>query len=126
MQRKSKLFIGLSVFGLVLALGLGLYAQQQSAAQKAAAKAGMDLMKAKAELAKEGKYACCIEYKDMKTGKGMGGCNLCAVMMGGCPCASNLKGGKPVCPECFGGWHGGMGALKGVDIGDVKVMKAGK
>ena len=65
---------------------------------------------AKAQLAKEGKYDCC-----MKTP-----CDECLLGHESCPCAANLKAGKGVCSQCYGGWQRGDGAIEGVDAKSVK------
>ncbi len=66
---------------------------------------------AKRELARKGKYGCCIEDA----------CDECALSHQSCPCAANLKAGKEVCAQCYGGWQRGEGKVSGVDPKDVKL-----
>jgi hypothetical protein len=69
----------------------------------------------KAQLAKQGKYACCVRPT----------CDMCATHMGGCPCGKMAAAGKPVCRECKGGWEAGEGAIGGKEASDIKAMPAG-
>ncbi|MEX1138707.1 MAG: heavy metal-binding domain-containing protein [Bacteroidota bacterium] len=68
------------------------------------------LFTAKGQLAREGKYGCCIEVP----------CNQCALDHQSCPCYDNLKEGKPVCNECYSGWQRGEGRDKKIDAKKVK------
>lgn len=95
---------------LVVLAAIG-FAVAQARGNRDLGHARADLKKAKAALATEGKYGCCIK----------GGCDQCALAMEGCPCGKMLAEGKPVCPECKGGWVAGRGELPGVKAADVKV-----
>jgi len=68
----------------------------------------------KAQLAKQGKYACCVQPS----------CDMCATHMGGCPCGKMASMGKPVCRECKGGWEAGDGAISGKEASEIKGMSA--
>lgn len=90
-------------------------AGQTSVGQKASAAENIKeakrlLLVAKGQLAREGKYKCCIEVP----------CNQCAMDHQSCPCSENLKAEKPVCPECYGGWQRGEGKDKKINPKDVK------
>lgn len=69
-----------------------------------------DLKTVKAQLAKEGKYNCCVQPA----------CDWCALHEGECPCHENLKAGKSVCPGCGLGWHDGNGVVPGVEADEVQ------
>ncbi len=69
------------------------------------------LEKVKTDLAKEGKYSCCIKPS----------CDFCAMTMVMCPCGMNLSKDKPVCPECLAGWKAGQGSNKNMDAQKVKM-----
>jgi len=75
-----------------------------------------DLKAAKRNLAREGKYSCCIAPS----------CDFCALTAGGCPCGDNLANGKPVCHECKGGWEAGYGAVEDTKAEDVKTLSQDK
>ena len=64
------------------------------------ANAKQELSDAKAQLAQEGKYGCCIKEP----------CNMCALDEGDCDCYEGLKKGEHVCIECYAGWQQGKGA----------------
>jgi hypothetical protein len=68
----------------------------------------------KAQLTKQGKYACCIQPT----------CDFCATHMGACPCGKMAAMDKPVCRECKGGWEAGEGAISGKNASQIKVMPA--
>jgi hypothetical protein len=57
-------------------------------------------------------YICCT----------MPGCVFCQSAGDSCPCGNNLRKGEPVCPECWGGWQAGQGAIPAVRLEDVKVF----
>jgi len=84
---------------------------QSTTASENIATAESLLTEAKTSLMKEGKYGCCIEDA----------CDECALAHQSCQCASNLKAGKDVCTQCYGGWQRGEGAVKGVNVKDVKL-----
>jgi hypothetical protein len=65
---------------------------------------------ARQQLAREGRYACCIK----------GGCGMCVQDGGACPCARLLAAGHGVCGECWESWQSGRGAM-GVDPKTVKL-----
>ena len=46
------------------------------------------------------------------------GCALCILSFGRCPCAANLAQNKGICPECWGAWYAGRGALPGEQTHD--------
>lgn len=68
------------------------------------------LAAAKAKLAQEGKYDCCIGDP----------CNHCALMESSCACADEVKQGEAVCNECYAGWQEGKGVVRGVKKENVK------
>ena len=84
---------------------------QATSASENIATAESLLTEAKNSLMKEGKYSCCIEDA----------CDECALAHQSCPCANNLIAGKDVCTQCYGGWQRGEGAVKGVNVKDVKL-----
>jgi hypothetical protein len=57
-------------------------------------------------------YVCCT----------VPGCVFCQTASDNCPCGSNLRKGDPVCPECWGGWQAGQGAIPAVRKDDVKIF----
>jgi hypothetical protein len=57
-------------------------------------------------------YVCCT----------MPGCVFCQTAGDSCPCGNNLRKGEPVCPECWGGWQAGQGAIPAVRREDVKIF----
>ncbi len=69
-----------------------------------------DLAAQKAQLAAQGKYACCIKSP----------CDLCLRAHGECDCSVDLKKGEGVCAECYGAWKAGQGNVAGVDPATVK------
>ncbi len=75
-----------------------------------------DLKAAKRNLAREGKYSCCIAPS----------CDFCALTAGECPCGDNLAEGKPVCHECKGGWEAGHGSIEDVKAEEVKSLHPDK
>lgn len=57
-------------------------------------------------------YVCCT----------MPGCVFCQTAGDSCRCGTNLRKGEPVCPECWGGWQAGQGAIPAVRRVDVKIF----
>ena len=57
-------------------------------------------------------YVCCT----------MPGCVFCQTAVDSCPCGTNVRKGEPVCPECWGGWQAGQGAIPAVRKDDVKIF----
>jgi hypothetical protein len=57
-------------------------------------------------------YVCCT----------VPGCVFCQTASDSCPCGSNLRKGEAVCPECWGGWQAGQGAIPAVRKDDVKIF----
>src|SRR5262249_516728 len=57
-------------------------------------------------------YVCCT----------MPGCVFCQSAGDSCPCGRNLRKGEPVCPECWGGWQAGQGAIPAVRLEGVKIF----
>ncbi len=90
--------------------GISQKSGDNSAAPEKIRKARSLLADAKRELAREGKYDCCI--KDP--------CDRCALDHQSCPCADDVKEGKAVCPDCYAGWQRGDGVVKGVNPKKVK------
>jgi hypothetical protein len=84
--------------------------QQKVSAAENIKEAKRLLFVAKGQLAREGRYNCCIEVP----------CNQCAMDHQSCPCYEDLKNGKPVCNECYGGWQRGEGKDKKIDPKKVK------
>ncbi len=76
-----------------------------------------DLDELKAELKREGLYACCIRND----------CNWCAIYMGHCPCARLVteKGSEKSCPECAAAWNKKQGKILGVDPDAIEVTTFG-
>ena len=69
-----------------------------------------NLQEAKAKLAEEGKYACCIKEP----------CSMCALAHGECDCYNDLKKGEHVCVECYAGWQQGKGGDEKIKPENVK------
>ncbi len=65
-----------------------------------------------AALMEDGVADCCIGP----------GCALCPIAADGCGCAASLSKGGPVCPECWGGWQAGQGAIPGVKAEGVHIL----
>jgi hypothetical protein len=57
-------------------------------------------------------YVCCT----------VPGCVFCQTASDSCPCGTNLRKGEAVCPECWGGWQAGQGAIPAVRKDDVKIF----
>jgi hypothetical protein len=72
------------------------------------------LVKAKADMAINGSFSCCIKP----------GCNFCPLAADKCPCRSNVKTPMGVCGECKAGWEAGVGAVDGVQPQNVQQIKA--
>ncbi len=68
------------------------------------------LLDARKQLAREGKYSCCIQDP----------CNQCLLDHQSCACERAVKAAKAVCPECYGGWQRGEGKIKAIKPSDVK------
>lgn len=125
-------------FGVVLfiALGLAACAERQPETERQAdhatyqvkataetartpqekiAEAKALLAEAKAELAEEGKYACCTKHP----------CNTCALEHHSCNCYQALKDNKPVCNECYAGWQRGDGVNTAIDKATVRTKYTG-
>jgi len=73
-------------------------------------KARAMLEEVKEDLAKEGKYNCCI--KDP--------CDRCALDHQNCSCGDEVKSGGAVCSDCYAGWQRGDGNVPGVKASSVK------
>lgn len=73
------------------------------------------LAEAKAELAQDGKYSCCVQNP----------CNSCALEHQACGCYASLKAGKPVCNDCYAGWQRGDGVDKDIKKEQVKTSYTG-
>jgi len=69
-----------------------------------------ELETAKAGLAAEGEYRCCV----------MPTCNWCVINDKHCSCAAHLEEGKAVCGSCGQSWAMGRGILPGVEPDSVK------
>ena len=83
----------------------------KSRAKPALKLARQQLTRARNILGNEGSYSCCISP----------GCDFCPLAEEGCPCLDLLMEGKGVCPECYGGWHGGAGSISGISKKKVKM-----
>jgi hypothetical protein len=102
-----------------LAFGVAAEEQEQPAPQKnnatrEARMLGGEIRKAllnHQRALKEG-YVCCT----------MPGCVFCQTVGDSCPCGTNLRKGEPVCPECWGGWQAGQGAIPATRREDVKIF----
>lgn len=70
------------------------------------------LLKQVAALMEDGAADCCIGP----------GCAMCPIAADACGCAASLSKGGPVCPECWGGWQAGQGAIPGVKANAVKIL----
>ena len=68
------------------------------------------LIEAKAKLAQEGKYGCCLKEP----------CNMCALDEAKCNCYEDLKKHEGVCMECYAGWQHGKGADEKIRKENVK------
>ncbi|MEO8026489.1 MAG: hypothetical protein ABI823_08445 [Bryobacteraceae bacterium] len=79
--------------------------QKPTKAQADLDRARAKLDAAKKQLAKQGRYSCCVKPS----------CDLCARTTGSCNCARNVAAGKGACGECYAGWKAGRGTMKGVD-----------
>jgi hypothetical protein len=79
-----------------------------TAEQVATAKADVEI--AKASLAAEGKFKCCIKPP----------CDWCLLKANGCVCADMIDADQPVCPECGLGWKTGAGSIPDVQPHEVK------
>jgi hypothetical protein len=104
---------------ILLAFTLPLHAHEHGKKNPKPTKAQADLnlsaralRKAKAKLAAEGRYSCCIRPS----------CDLCARKNGSCNCAQNVAAGRGTCGECYGAWQAGRGALKGVNPKSVALL----
>ena len=71
--------------------------------------ANQKVKEAKEQLAKEGKYDCCMGDA----------CNHCVLNEGSCTCAPDLKKGGNVCIECYAGWQEGKGDVPNIKKEDV-------
>ena len=74
------------------------------------AEAKANLTEAKAKLATEGNYGCCIKEP----------CSMCAMEHGKCGCYEEVKRHEAVCNECYGGWMSGKGTDPKIKKEDVK------
>ncbi len=64
-----------------------------------------EVAEAKANLARQGKYACCVHPS----------CNQCLLQRGECNCRHAVEQeGGPCCGECTEAWIEGRGAVEGV------------
>lgn len=64
-----------------------------------------EVEEAKANLARKGKYACCVHPS----------CNQCLLQYGECGCRHAVeKEGGPCCGECTEAWIEGRGAVEGI------------
>lgn len=70
------------------------------------------LLKQVGALMEDGVADCCIGP----------GCVMCPIAADACGCGASLSKGGPVCPECWGGWQAGQGAIPGVKVDAVKIL----
>jgi hypothetical protein len=68
---------------------------------------------AKANLARQGKYACCVRPA----------CTECLLKYGHCHCREAVRKEGPCCGECTEAWIEGKGAVEGVTAWDVLEKK---
>src|SRR5690242_9364070 len=95
------------LFACMLALSGHEHGRKSNKPTKAQAdidRAARTLKKAKAKLAQQGRYSCCVRPS----------CDLCARKNGSCNCANNVRAGRGACGECYGAWQAGRGSIKGV------------
>lgn len=85
-------------------------------AQRDLKTARRSLNTAKKNLAAQGRYTCCVKPA----------CDLCAVTQGSCMCAANVAKGLGACGECYAGWLGGRGAIRGVDAKRIPLYPAAR
>jgi hypothetical protein len=69
---------------------------------------------AKAKMAANGKYDCCVKPS----------CDMCARLRGACDCAANVAAGKGACGECMEGWQAGLGVMKGAKSKEIGLLPA--
>lgn len=67
----------------------------------------------KANLAQQGKYACCVEPP----------CTECLLKHGECHCREAVRKSGPCCGECTEAWIEGRGTVEGVTAWDVLERK---
>jgi hypothetical protein len=67
----------------------------------------------KADLARQGKYACCVEPP----------CTECLLKHGECHCRDAVRKDGPCCGECTEAWIEGRGTVEGVTAWDVLEKK---
>ena len=106
---------------LLLATALGAHEGGRKNLQPTKAQADLKVARrqldvAKKKLAAQGRYNCCVKPA----------CDMCARAHGSCACSVNVAKGQGACGECYGGWQGGRGSLKGVDRKSVKLLPAEK
>ena len=111
----------LSAAAIATALAASMFAHERGTKDLKPTKAHKDLQlaeqqmkRAKAKLAADGLYSCCVRPS----------CDLCARTTGSCNCARNVAAGRGACGECYAGWLAGRGAVKGVDPKSVQLLPA--
>lgn len=67
----------------------------------------------KAQLAKTGRYACCVEPP----------CTECLLKYGECHCRDTVRKEGPCCGECTEAWVEGRGAVEGVSAWELLERK---
>ena len=107
------------MLGLVLALSLAACAAWQAQHAAPVASGGHDhappsdariariqgeVEQVKADLARQGRYACCVEPP----------CTQCLLKYGECHCREAIRKEGPCCGECTEAWIEGRGAVEGV------------
>jgi hypothetical protein len=74
-----------------------------------------EVEEAKANLAKDGRYRCCVRPS----------CNECLLKRGECHCREVAAKKGPCCGECTEAWIEGHGAIEGIDALDLLRRKLG-
>lgn len=71
---------------------------------------------AKASLAQQGRYSCCVEPS----------CNECLLKYGQCHCRDVVRKDGPCCGECTEAWIEGRGVVEGVNAWDILLRERKK
>jgi hypothetical protein len=87
------------------------FTELPEAAQLARVRGETEAMKA--QLAKTGRYACCVEPP----------CTECLLKYGECHCRETVRKEGPCCGECTEAWVEGRGAVEGVSAWEILERK---
>lgn len=71
---------------------------------------------AKASLAQQGRYSCCVDPS----------CSECLLKYGQCHCRDVIRKNGPGCGECTEGWIAGKGIVEGVNAWDILLRERQK